>query len=107
MKKLGDMNQMLKMAQKMQQEMANIQEEMAQKVVEASAGGGAVTATVNGRKDLLGIKISPEAVSAEDVEMLEDMIVAAVNQAMRQAEDMMADAMAKITGGIKLPGMDN
>ncbi len=99
------MGQMLKMAQKMQQEMANVQEEMGQRTVEASAGGGAVTATVNGRKDLLEIKINPEVVAPDDVEMLEDMIVAAVNQAMRQAEEMMAEAMAKITGGIKLPGM--
>jgi DNA-binding YbaB/EbfC family protein len=101
------MNQMLKMAQKMQQDMAKVQEEMAQKVVEASAGGGAVKATVNGRKDLLEININPEVVSPDDVEMLEDMIVAAVNQAMRQAEDMMAEAMNKITGGLKLPGMDD
>jgi hypothetical protein len=103
---MGNMNQMLKMAQKMQQELARTQEEMGEKIVEASAGGGAVTATVNGRKDLLGLKINPEVVSPDDVEMLEDMIVAAINQAMRQAEEMMAEAMAKITGGIKLPGMN-
>lgn len=106
MKNLGNMNQMLKMAQKMQQDLARTQEEMGEKVVEASAGGGAVTATVNGRKELLALKIEPEAVTPDDVEMLEDMIVAAINQAMRQAEDMMAEAMAKITGGIKLPGMN-
>jgi hypothetical protein len=105
-KNLGNMNQMLKMAQKMQQDLARTQEEMGEKVVEASAGGGAVTATVNGRKELLALKIEPEAVTPDDVEMLEDMIVAAINQAMRQAEDMMAEAMAKITGGIKLPGMN-
>lgn len=106
MKSMGNMNQMLKMAQKMQQDLARTQEEMGERIVEASAGGGAVTATVNGRKDLLGLKINPEVVSPDDVEMLEDMIVAAINQAMRQAEEMMAEAMAKITGGIKLPGMD-
>lgn len=106
MKNLGNMNQMLKMAQKMQQDLARTQEEMGEKVVEASAGGGAVTATVNGRKELLSLKIEPEAVTPDDVEMLEDMIVAAINQAMRQAEEMMAEAMAKITGGIKLPGMN-
>jgi len=103
---MGNMNQMLKMAQKMQQDLARTQEEIGEKIVEASAGGGAVTATVNGRKDLLGLKINPEVVSPDDVEMLEDMIVAAINQAMRQAEEMMAEAMAKITGGIKLPGMN-
>ena len=106
MKSMGNMNQMLKMAQKMQQDLARTQEEIGEKIVEASAGGGAVTATVNGRKDLLGLKINPEVVSPDDVEMLEDMIVAAINQAMRQAEEMMAEAMAKITGGIKLPGMN-
>lgn len=106
MKNIGNMNQMLKMAQKMQQDLARTQEEMGEKVVEASAGGGAVTATVNGRKELLSLKIEPEVVTPDDVEMLEDMIVAAINQAMRQAEEMMAEAMAKITGGIKLPGMN-
>lgn len=106
MKNIGNMNQMLKMAQKMQQDLARTQEEMGEKVVEASAGGGAVTATVNGRKELLALKIEPEVVTPDDVEMLEDMIVAAINQAMRQAEEMMAEAMAKITGGIKLPGMN-
>lgn len=106
MKNMGNMNQMLKMAQKMQQDLARTQEEMGERIVEASAGGGAVTATVNGRKELLALKIDPEAVSPDDVEMLEDMIVAAINQAMRQAEEMMAEAMAKITGGIKLPGMN-
>jgi len=105
-KNIGNMNQMLKMAQKMQQDLARTQEEMGEKVVEASAGGGAVTATVNGRKELLALKIEPEVVTPDDVEMLEDMIVAAINQAMRQAEEMMAEAMAKITGGIKLPGMN-
>jgi len=105
-KSMGNMNQMLKMAQKMQQDLARTQEEIGEKIVEVSAGGGAVTATVNGRKDLLGLKINPEVVSPDDVEMLEDMIVAAINQAMRQAEEMMAEAMAKITGGIKLPGMN-
>lgn len=106
MKNIGNMNQMLKMAQKMQQDLARTQEEIGEKVVEASAGGGAVTATVNGRKELLALKIEPEVVTPDDVEMLEDMIVAAINQAMRQAEEMMAEAMAKITGGIKLPGMN-
>lgn len=103
---MGNMNQMLKMAQKMQQDLARTQEEVGERIVEASAGGGAVTAAVNGRKDLISLKIDPEVVSPDDVEMLEDMIVAAINQAMRQAEEMMAEAVAKITGGIKLPGMN-
>jgi nucleoid-associated protein EbfC len=105
MKNMGNMNQMLKMAQKMQQDLAKVQEEVASKTVEASAGGGAVRATANGRKDLIEIKINPEVLAPEDVEMLEDMIVAAVNQAMGQAEEMMTEAMAKVTGGLKLPGM--
>jgi len=102
---MGNMNQMLKMAQKMQQDLAKVQEEVAGKTVEASAGGGAVRAVVNGRKDLLEVKINPEVLAPEDVEMLEDMVVAAVTQAMEQAEEMMAEAMAKITGGLKLPGI--
>lgn len=102
---MGNMNQMLKMAQKMQQDLAKVQEEVAGRTVEASAGGGAVRAVVNGRKDLLEVKINPEVLVPEDVEMLEDMVVAAVTQAMEQAEEMMAEAMAKITGGLKLPGI--
>lgn len=105
MKNMGNMNQMLKMAQKMQQDLAKVQEEVAGKTVEGSAGGGAVRAVVNGRKDLLEVKINPEVLAPEDVEMLEDMVVAAITQAMEQAEEMMAEAMAKITGGLKLPGI--
>ena len=105
MKNLGNMGQMLKMAQKMQQDVARVQEEIAEKTIEATAGGGAVTAVVNGRKDLISLKINPEVLSPDDAEMVEDMVVAVVNQAMRQTEEMMAEAMAKVTGGMKLPLM--
>ena len=105
MKNLGNMGQMLKMAQKMQQDVARVQEEIAEKTIEATAGGGAVTAVVNGRKDLISLKINPEVLSPDDAEMVEDMVVAVVNQAMRQSEEMMAEAMAKVTGGMKLPLM--
>jgi len=105
MKNLGNMNQMLKMAQKVQQDLARVQEEYAQRTVEASAGGGAVRATVNGRKDLVDLYIQPDLLSPDEAEMVTDLVMAAINQALRQAEEMMAEAMAKVTGGLKLPGL--
>ena len=96
---------MIKQAQKMQQDMVKMQEEMENKEYSASSGGGAVEATVNGKNKLLGIHIDPEVVSAEDTEMLEDLILAAVNEAMRKAEESSAEEMKKITGGLNLPGM--
>ena len=101
----GNMNNMLKQAQKMQQDMLRAQEELEAKTVEASSGGGAVTAVANGKKELVSIKINPEVVDADDVEMLEDIILAAVNEAMRKADEMAAQEMGKITGGMKLPGL--
>jgi DNA-binding YbaB/EbfC family protein len=100
---MGNMNQMLKMAQKMQQDIARVQEEAASRTVESSAGGGAVRATVNGRKELVELVIDPQILAPEDVDMVVDLVVAAVNQALRQAEEMMAEAMAKVTGGLRLP----
>lgn len=100
---MGNMNQMLKMAQKMQQELAKVQEEAASRTVEASAGGGAVRATVNGRKELVELRIDPQILSADEADMVVDLVMAAVNQALRQADEMMAEAMARVTGGLKLP----
>ena len=94
---------MLKQAQKMQQEMADMQAEIEAKEFTASAGGGMVTATVTGKKELSGVEIDPEAVDPEDVEMLCDMIVAAVNEAVRKADSEMSEAMGKITGSLNLP----
>ncbi len=100
----GGMN-MMQQAQKMQQDMLALQEEMENRQFEAAAGGGMVTATVTGKSKLVGIKIDPEAVDPDDVEMLEDMIIAAVGEAMRKAEEYSEAEMAKITGGLNLPGL--
>ncbi|MBE6928633.1 MAG: YbaB/EbfC family nucleoid-associated protein [Ruminococcaceae bacterium] len=102
----GGMNMnMIKQAQKMQQDMLKMQEELENKEYEASAGGGVVTAKVNGKHEILNLSISPEAVDPEDVEMLQDMIVAAVNEAMRKADTEMQQAMGRMTGGLNLGGL--
>lgn len=101
----GNMSNMIKQAQKMQKEMEKMQAEMAQKEVEASVGGGAVTVTANGAKQILSIKIDKEAVDPEDVEMLEDLIMTAVNQALDSADEMMNASMSKVTGGMGIPGL--
>jgi DNA-binding YbaB/EbfC family protein len=103
----GGMNQaaMMKQAQKMQQDMIRMQEEMENKTYSASAGGGMVTATVNGKHQVVGIEIKPEAVDPYDVEMLQDMVIAAVNEAMRTADVDAQNNMARITGGLNLGGM--
>ena len=100
----GGMNMnMIKQAQKMQQEMLRMQQEMEAKEYQAAAGGGVVIATVSGKRELKALTIDPEAVDPDDVEMLQDMIVAAVNQAMRAAEDEASSSMQKLTGGMGLP----
>ncbi len=96
---------MIKQAQKMQQDMMQMQEELQEKTYTASAGGGVVEATVNGKNRVTAIKISPEACDPDDVEMLEDLIVAAISEAMNKAENAAASEMKKITGGMNLPGM--
>ncbi len=99
----GNMNNMIRQAQKMQQDMMKAQEELEAKSYEASAGGGVVTAVVSGKKELTSVTIDPEAVDPEDVEMLQDLIVAAVNEAMRLANEDAASQMSKLTGGLNLP----
>lgn len=94
---------MLKQAQKMQQDMMRMQQELQEKEYEAAAGGGVVTATVTGKRELKALEIDPEAVDPDDVEMLQDMIVAAVNEALRAAENDVASTMQKLTGGLGLP----
>ena len=89
---------MMKQAQKMQAQMLKVQEELGQKTVEATAGGGMVTAVANGKGDIVSIKIDPEIVKGNDIEMLEDLVLAAVNEAHRRADDMMREAMAKVAG---------
>ena len=98
----GGMNQaaMMKQAQKMQQDLLKMQEEMETQTYSAASGGGVVKATVTGKRELTEIVIDPEAVDPDDVEMLQDMIVAAVNEAMRKAEEASAQSMSKLTGGL-------
>lgn len=96
---------MIKQAQKIQQDMLKMQAEAEEKEYEASAGGGAVTARVNGKKELLSINIDPGVVDPEDVEMLQDLIVAAVNEAIRKADASIAESMSKLTGGLNLGGL--
>lgn len=94
-----------RMIQQMQNQMQKIQDELGETIVEGSAGGGMVTAQVNGLRQMQGIKISPEAVDPDDVEMLEDMILAAVQDAMNNAEELSAEKMSALTGGMKIPGL--
>ena len=103
----GGMNQaaMMKQAQKMQQEMLRMQQEQESKTFSAKAGGGMVTATVNGKHEVQSIEINPEAVDPDDVEMLQDMILAAVNEALRSADAEASNNMSKLTGGLNLGGL--
>ena len=103
----GGMNQaaMLKQAQKMQQEMLRMQAEQEAKTFTAKAGGGMVAATVNGKHEMVNLEINPEAVDLDDVEMLQDMIIAAVNEAMRAADAEAANNMSRLTGGLNLGGL--
>ena len=105
MKGMGNLGKLMKQAQEMQSKMAKVQEELAEHEVDASSGGGMVTVRMNGRQDLLSVKINPEAVDPEDVEMLEDLLMAAFNEARRKAEEMAQAEMAKVTGGMGVPGM--
>lgn len=95
----------MKQAQKMQQRMLQLQEELATKTVEATAGGGMVAVTVNGKFEVLSLRIEKEVVNPEDIDMLQDLIVAAVNEGVRKAQEMASGEMAKITGGMQIPGL--
>ena len=96
----GNMNNLMKQAQRMQRQMEETTKELEEKEITASAGGGAVSVTVSGKKEVTKVKIDPEAVDTDDIEMLEDMIMAATNEALRQIEELSQEAMAKITGGL-------
>lgn len=98
----GGMNQaaMMKQAQKMQRDLMQMQEDLEQQTYTASAGGGVVTATVSGKREVTGLTIDPEAVDPDDVEMLQDMVIAAVNEALRKAEEASAQSMSRLTGGL-------
>jgi DNA-binding YbaB/EbfC family protein len=104
----GDMKNfsgIMKQAQKMQEKIAQLQEELAEKTVEASSGGGMVTVVANGKQEIVSVKIDPEVVNKDDVEMLEDLILAAVNEAKKRAEELAKEELSKITGGLVPPGL--
>jgi DNA-binding YbaB/EbfC family protein len=100
-----DLSGMMKQAQKLQAKMMAMQEEVGNRTVSAQAGGGMVEAVVNGRQELMSLRIDPEVVVAEDVEMLQDLILAALNEALNRSRELMAAEMSKLTGGMKIPGM--
>jgi nucleoid-associated protein EbfC len=101
-----DVMSMMKQARKLQEQVQNLQEELAHKTVEAASGGGMVRAVVNGRQELLSVRIAPEIVSGDDIAMLEDLVCAAVNEALRSARALMQEEMTKLTGGIRIPGIN-
>ncbi|MGE5404650.1 MAG: YbaB/EbfC family nucleoid-associated protein [Candidatus Saccharibacteria bacterium] len=98
----GNIQKMMKQAKKMQEDMAKLQDELKNKTVDASAGGGVVEVTVNGKQELIAIRIKPEAVDPDDVEMLQDLVLAAVNEGIKKSQDMASEEMGKITGGLNL-----
>ena len=102
---MKNMMSMMKQAQKLQAKMAEMQAELGNRMVSAQAGGGMVEATVNGRQELLSLRIDKEVVSSDDVEMLQDLILAAVNEALNRSREMMAAEMSKLTGGMQKPGL--
>jgi hypothetical protein len=101
----GGLGDIMKQAQKMQQELLRIQEELATKTVEATSGGGMVTVVVSGRLELVSIKIEKDVVDPGDIEMLQDLVLAAVNEGIAKAQDMTKSEMAKVTGGLPIPGL--
>ncbi len=102
MKNLGNM---MKQAQKLQSKMLEMQEQLGNRTISAQVGGGMVEVVANGRQELVSIRIDPEVVNAEDVEMLQDLVLAAVNEALGRSREMVSEEMAKLTGGFKIPGM--
>lgn len=101
----GNMGNLMKQAQKLQQQMEDMQKELETKEYEATSGGGAVKVVANGKKQILEVSISPEVVDPDDVEMLEDLVMLACNEALKKAEEDTADSMKKLTGGLNIPGM--
>jgi len=101
----GNMQSMLKQAQKMQEDMANLQAELEEREYDVAAGGGVVNVKINGKKEIISVKIEPEVVDPDDIETLEDLITAAVNEAIKKVEAVSQDEMSKITGSMSLPGM--
>jgi DNA-binding YbaB/EbfC family protein len=105
MKGIPNMGNLMKQAQQFQNRMAKLQQELEKKTIEATSGGGMVTVVVNGQQELLSIKIDPEVVDPEDIDMLQDLVIAAVNDGMARAKKMVNDEMGKLTGGLNLPNI--
>ncbi len=104
-KGFGPLGNIMKQAQELQERLSRVQEEAAAKTVEASAGGGMVTVVINGRLQVTALRIEAEVIKGGDAEMLQDLIIAAVNKGIRAAQDMMAEEMKKVTGGLQIPGL--
>jgi len=102
---MANMNEMMKQAKQMQDRMLRAKEDAAQKTVEASAGGNMVTVVVSGRPEVVSLRIDPSVVSADDTEMLQDLVIAAVNEGIRKSQKMVEDEMSKLLGGLKIPGL--
>jgi DNA-binding YbaB/EbfC family protein len=100
-----DLGDMMKQAQKLQSKMMELQEELAGKTVEATAGGGMVTVVINGKQELVSLTIDPDVVDRQEIEMLQDLIIAAVNEGVRRAQQIWAEEMKKLTGGMSIPGL--
>ena len=102
---MGNMQKMMKQMQKMQKDMAKAQEELAVKTVEGTAGGGMVTVVVNGQKEVIDVNIKPEVVDPDDIDMLQDLVLAATNDALKKMEDLTNDTMGQFTKGMNMPGL--
>ena len=102
---MAGIGKFLKQAQKMQKDMSKIQAEMANKTVEATAGGGMVTVIANGNQEITSIKIEKEVVASDDIEMLENLVIAAINEGLRKSKEMVTGEMSKLTGGLNIPGL--
>lgn len=105
MKGMGNMGGMVKQVQKMQKKMMKMQDELAVETVESSAGGGMVTAVANGKQEIVSLKIEKEVVDPDDIEMLEDLVMAGINEALNKSQEMVKERMGKITGGMNIPGL--
>jgi len=105
LKGMPNMGNLLKKAQQLQEKMAKLQDELSEKTIETSAGGGMVTVIATGKQEIASIKIDPEVVNQEDIAMLEDLVLAAVNDALSQAKQMVSEEMTKLTGGVNIPGL--
>ena len=102
---MGNMNQIMQQAKKMQKQMEDAQKELGEKTIETTVGGGMVTVTANGNREILSIDIKPEVIDPDDVEMLEDLVLAAVNEALRNVDEMVGKQMSQLTGGMGIPGL--